>query len=81
MYLISLACSNDFVEETTPQRIASYTVIAITFIITIAAARYILRKLKAVKPDVIYARRKARFVPLRCPFCASKLTPLQASED
>ncbi|KAN0133420.1 SNARE associated Golgi domain containing protein [Lactarius tabidus] len=47
-------------KETTPQRIASYSVITLTVIITIAAARYILRELKRVKPDVIYARRKAR---------------------
>jgi hypothetical protein len=64
-----LAYVNDPAEETTPQRIASYSVITLTVIITIAAARYILRELKRVKPDVIYARRKARFVPLRCPFC------------
>ena len=65
--LISLAWANDFAEETTPQRIASYTVIIITVGITIAAARYILRLLKLAKPEVIYERRKARFVPRPCP--------------
>lgn len=58
-------------EETTSQRVASYTVIVITTIVTFVAARYILRAMMRAKPDVIYDRRKARFVPpLRCPFCA-----------
>jgi hypothetical protein len=81
---MSVTYVNDSAEETTPQRVASYSVITLTVIITIAAARYILRELKRVKPDVIYARRKARFVPPRCPFCTSELTngapSIQASE-
>jgi hypothetical protein len=52
-------------EETTSQRVASYTVIIITTIVTFVAARYILRAMMRVKPDVIYDRRKARFVPSR----------------
>ncbi|KAF8260064.1 snare associated Golgi protein-domain-containing protein [Lactarius quietus] len=47
-------------KEKTSQRVASYTVIVVTTIVTFLAARYILRKLVEAKPDVIYARRKAR---------------------
>ncbi|KAI0288963.1 snare associated Golgi protein-domain-containing protein [Russula brevipes] len=47
-------------QETTPQRIASYSLIAVTTIITFLAAWYIFRELKRVKPAVIYERRKAR---------------------
>ncbi|KAH9169552.1 snare associated Golgi protein-domain-containing protein [Lactarius sanguifluus] len=47
-------------QETVAQRIASYSVIAITTIVTIAAAWYIYRELNRVKPGVIYQRRKAR---------------------
>ncbi|KAK7036766.1 hypothetical protein VNI00_011432 [Paramarasmius palmivorus] len=39
-------------------------VLIITFIITIAAMWYILRQMNKVKPDVIYARRKARQVKM-----------------
>ncbi|KAI0259111.1 snare associated Golgi protein-domain-containing protein [Gloeopeniophorella convolvens] len=46
--------------ETTGQRVASYTVIAVTTIITILAAWYIYREMGRVKPAVIYDRRKAR---------------------
>ena len=55
--------------ETVPQRVASYSVIAVTTIITIVAARYILKALQRAKPAVIYERRKARFVPSRCRLC------------
>ena len=58
-------------EETTSQRVASYTVIVITTIVTFVAARYILRAMMRAKPDVIYDRRKARFVPL----CAVPFAP------
>ncbi|KAI9434359.1 snare associated Golgi protein-domain-containing protein [Lactarius indigo] len=56
-------------KETVPQRIASYSVITITTIVTIAAAWYIYRELNRVKPAVIYERRKARFVPSAPSFC------------
>lgn len=47
-------------KETVPQRIASYSVITATTIVTIIAAWYIYRELNRVKPAVIYERRKAR---------------------
>ncbi|KAI0050493.1 hypothetical protein FA95DRAFT_1555612 [Auriscalpium vulgare] len=46
--------------ETTGQRVASYSVIAITTIVTIVAVWYIYREVNKVKPMVIYDRRKAR---------------------
>lgn len=46
--------------ETVPQRIASYSVITVTTIVTIVAAWYVYRELNRVKPAVIYERRKAR---------------------
>jgi len=49
-------------QETTPQRVASYSLIAVTTIITIIAAWYIYRELNRVKPTVIYERRKARYM-------------------
>lgn len=79
MLRISIAYVDGLAEETTSQRIASYTVIIITTTVTIVAARYILRKLVEVKPDVIYQRRKARFVPLRCPFCTLELRMVRYS--
>lgn len=48
--------------ETTKSRIISDIVITITIFITIAAMWYILRKMNAVKPQIIYERRKARWV-------------------
>ncbi len=52
-------------DEKVSQRVASYTVIVVTTVVTIAAAWYIYRELNRVKPAVIYARRKARFVLAR----------------
>ncbi|KIY63711.1 hypothetical protein CYLTODRAFT_493693 [Cylindrobasidium torrendii FP15055 ss-10] len=46
--------------QDTKSRIISDVVIAVTFIITIAAMWYIYRQMNKVKPDIIYARRKAR---------------------
>jgi uncharacterized membrane protein YdjX (TVP38/TMEM64 family) len=46
--------------ETTPQRVASYSLIAVTTIVTFVAAWYIFRELNRAKPAVIYERRKAR---------------------
>jgi hypothetical protein len=46
-------------DETTPQRIASYSLIAATTVVTVLAAWYIYRKLNRIRPAVIYDRRKA----------------------
>ncbi|KAI0058586.1 hypothetical protein BV25DRAFT_1964418 [Artomyces pyxidatus] len=46
--------------ETTGQRIASYSVLALTVIITFVALWYIYREMSRVKVTVIYERRKAR---------------------
>jgi uncharacterized membrane protein YdjX (TVP38/TMEM64 family) len=46
--------------ETTKSRVISDVVITITILITIVAMWYILRKMNAVKPQVIYEKRKAR---------------------
>ncbi|KAF8829897.1 hypothetical protein HHX47_DHR2000067 [Lentinula edodes] len=47
-------------QESTKQKLISDGVVAITVIVTIAACWYLLRKMNQVKPDIIYARRKAR---------------------
>lgn len=46
--------------QDTKSRIISDVVIAVTFVITIAAMWYIYHRMNKVKPEVIYARRKAR---------------------
>ncbi|EJD06356.1 uncharacterized protein FOMMEDRAFT_117170, partial [Fomitiporia mediterranea MF3/22] len=46
--------------ESTRDKIISYSVIAVTTIITIVAMKYLYRKMDEVKGDVIYQRRKAR---------------------
>lgn len=48
--------------ETTPQHVASYSLIAVTTIVTLLAAWYIYRELNRAKPAVIYERRKARYI-------------------
>jgi hypothetical protein len=48
--------------ETTPQRVASYSLIAVTTVVTFVAAWYIFRELNRAKPAVIYERRKARYI-------------------
>jgi hypothetical protein len=48
--------------ETTPQHVASYSLIAVTTIVTVLAAWYIYRELSRAKPAVIYERRKARYI-------------------
>jgi hypothetical protein len=48
--------------ETAPQHIASYSLIAVTTIVTFLAAWYIYRELNRAKPAVIYERRKARYI-------------------
>ncbi|KAJ3969958.1 hypothetical protein EV361DRAFT_918341 [Lentinula raphanica] len=47
-------------QETTKQKLISDGVVAVTLFVTIAACWYLMRKMNQVKPDVIYARRKAR---------------------
>ena len=46
--------------QTRKSQVISDVVIAITIFITIAAMWYILRKMNAIKPQVIYEKRKAR---------------------
>jgi hypothetical protein len=53
---------HDLAGETTPQRVASYSLIAVTTIVTFVAAWYIFRELNRAKPAVIYERRKARYI-------------------
>jgi hypothetical protein len=48
--------------ETTPQHVASYSLIAVTTIVTLLTAWYIYRELNRAKPAVIYDRRKARYI-------------------
>lgn len=67
------ACVQDFLSalpaglahdppETAPQHVASYSLIAVTTIVTFLAAWYIFRELNRAKPAVIYERRKARYI-------------------
>lgn len=51
-------------QQTTPQHVASYSLIAVTTIVTLLAAWYIYRELNRAKPAVIYERRKARQVKM-----------------
>ena len=48
--------------ETKTDKIANYVVIAITVIASLYAVRFMGQKTKEVKPQVIYNRRKYRFV-------------------
>lgn len=54
----------------TKSRIISDVVLAVTILITVLAMWYILRRMNKVKPQVIHARRKARFA---CSFRKSVL--------
>ena len=57
--------------ETTKDKIISDTVLAITIIITCVAMWYIYREMDKVKYEVVYRRRKNRYVLigfLRCTF-------------
>lgn len=47
---------------TTQNKILSYVVGFITVIVTVAAMWYIQKQINRVKPEIIYARRKARQV-------------------
>jgi len=60
VYLGVILEQSDSGVKDTKSRIISNMVLAITFIITIAAMWYILREMNSVKPQVIYDRRKAR---------------------
>ncbi|KAJ3782364.1 hypothetical protein GGU11DRAFT_748191 [Lentinula aff. detonsa] len=51
-------------QESTKQKLISDGVVAVTVIVTVAACWYLLRKMNEVKPDIIYARRKARQIKL-----------------
>jgi len=51
--------------ESNQSKIISDVVVAVTILITIAAMWYILRLMNAVKPQVIYERRKARQAKLQ----------------
>ena len=57
-----LRLNYDSADETTPQRVASYSLIAVSTIVTFVAAWYIYRELNRAKPAVIYERRKARYI-------------------
>ena len=59
--------------ETIPQHVASYSLIAVTTIVTLLAAWYIFRELNRTKPTVIYERRKARYIHISL----SSLFPLE----
>ncbi|HEV7737228.1 MAG TPA: hypothetical protein VGO47_07660 [Chlamydiales bacterium] len=52
--------------ETTKDKIISRVVLGVTILITIVAMWYIWRAIMGVKPKVIYARRKARYVHFFC---------------
>ncbi|KAF9467631.1 hypothetical protein BDZ94DRAFT_1248593 [Collybia nuda] len=56
---VILEQSNSGVQDT-KSRIISDVVIAVTIIITVVAMWYIFRQMNKVKPEIIYARRKAR---------------------
>lgn len=61
---VFVCCWVGITDETTGQKIASDSVVAITVIITVAAMWYINRQMALAKPAVIYARRKARCAPI-----------------
>lgn len=46
--------------ESSRQKLISDTVLGVTIAVTVGAMWYLLRKMRLAKPDVIYARRKAR---------------------
>jgi len=64
-------------KETAKDKLISDAVLALTVAITCAAMWYILRKMRLVKPDVIYARRKARQAKLE----RADFTPYGISND
>ncbi|KZP22877.1 hypothetical protein FIBSPDRAFT_824015 [Athelia psychrophila] len=46
--------------ETSKQKLISDAVLGVTILVTVGAMWYLSRKIRLVKPEVIYARRKAR---------------------
>ncbi|KIJ67230.1 hypothetical protein HYDPIDRAFT_25702 [Hydnomerulius pinastri MD-312] len=60
VYIGTLLESDSSGSATTQNKILSYVVGGITAIVTVAAMWYIQKEVNRVKPDVIYARRKAR---------------------
>ncbi|KAF7971579.1 hypothetical protein HWV62_20834 [Athelia sp. TMB] len=54
--------------ETSRQKLISDGVLGATILVTAGAMWYLLRKIRLVKPDVIYARRKARQVKANSSF-------------
>lgn len=63
--------------ETAKDKLISDAVLAVTVAITCAAMWYLLRKMRQVKPDIIYARRKARQAKLE----RADFTPYGISND
>ncbi|KAF9221083.1 hypothetical protein BS17DRAFT_785884 [Gyrodon lividus] len=62
VYIGTLLESSSSGSATTQNKILSYVVGGVTFIVTVAAMWYIQKEVNRVKPDVIHARRKARQV-------------------
>jgi uncharacterized membrane protein YdjX (TVP38/TMEM64 family) len=60
VYIGTLLESTSTGAASTQNKILSYVVGGITFLVTVAAMWYIQKEINRVKPDVIYARRKAR---------------------
>jgi hypothetical protein len=63
--------------ESTRDKIISDAVLGVTIAVTAGAMWYILRKMRQVKPDIIYAKRKARQVKL----ARANFTPYHASNN
>ncbi|KAH7914922.1 snare associated Golgi protein-domain-containing protein [Hygrophoropsis aurantiaca] len=63
--------------DTKKNTILSYVVGTITFVVTVAAMHYITRQVNRVKPDIIYARRKARQSKLTQAYGSSSQTLYQ----
>jgi hypothetical protein len=63
--------------ESTKDKIISDLVLLLTIAITAAAMWYLTRKMRQVKPDIIYARRKARQAKLE----RADFTPYSASNN
>jgi len=63
--------------ESTKDKLISDAVLGLTIAVTAAAMWYLLRKMRQVKPDIIYARRKARQAKLE----RADFTPYNASNN
>ncbi|KAF9242818.1 snare associated Golgi protein-domain-containing protein [Melanogaster broomeanus] len=60
VYIGTLLENSSTGTSSTQNKILSYVVGGVTFLVTVAAMWYIHKEVNRVKPDVIYARRKAR---------------------